>query len=202
MGECRLTLICGAGRTADGRLLGRYLCQCGRETVARKRYVKSGHTRSCGCLVFESKNRTHGMSRSRTYKSWASAKDRCTNKKCSIYYRYGGVGITFSDHWMSFENFLRDMGDRPEGTSIDRIDTNGNYEPGNCRWATPRQQGLNKNLFSSNKSGISCVYLKPNGRFLVSIQRGKKTQLYKTVDGFFDACCLKMSFLAQEKANG
>jgi hypothetical protein len=71
-------------------------------------------------------------------------KDRCTNQNHKSYNNYGGRGITVCERWMDFRNFLQDMGERPEGMSIDRIDVNGDYEPGNCRWATAQQQSLNK----------------------------------------------------------
>lgn len=79
-----------------------------------------------------------------TYTSWASMKTRCTNKNHKSFCRYGGRGITFCDRWAKFENFLADMGRRPDGTTLDRIDCNGNYEPSNCRWATPKQQMENQ----------------------------------------------------------
>jgi hypothetical protein len=190
-----------AGKTKDSRRLCLYRCGCGATTTARERYVASGHTRSCGCLLRASKNVKHGMKGTRTYKSWASAKDRTTNPKCSIYYRYGGAGIGLAERWHSFANFFADMGERPEGTSLDRINPNGNYEPGNCRWATARQQAINKNLLTTNVTGIPNVYIKPSGAYLVAIQRGRKMQVYKTMPDFFEACCLRMAFVNQEARN-
>lgn len=89
-------------------------------------------------------NLTHGMTHSRAHKSWESMKQRCTNPTSSDYPRYGAKGVKICDAWLDFENFYHDMGDRPEGTSLDRFPNNkGNYEPGNCRWATPPQQQRN-----------------------------------------------------------
>lgn len=87
----------------------------------------------------------HALSRSRTptYRSWAGMINRCTNPRQPNFERYGGRGITVCDRWRSFENFLADMGERPEGTTIDRKDNDGNYEPGNCRWATDIEQQAN-----------------------------------------------------------
>lgn len=89
--------------------------------------------------------RTHGMSGTSTYRSWVSMVQRCTNPNNGRYSSYGGRGITVCDRWLSFLNFDEDMGERPEGKSIDRYpDVNGNYEPSNCRWATPKEQGCNR----------------------------------------------------------
>lgn len=88
--------------------------------------------------------KTHGHYGEPTYVSWYSMKTRCLNPNAASYARYGGRGIRVCTRWMQFENFLADMGMRPVGTTLDRIDRFGNYEPGNCRWATPRQQRLNQ----------------------------------------------------------
>ena len=89
--------------------------------------------------------KTHGMWRSPEYNSWAAMKQRCTNPKHIAFNHYGGRGITICERWVKFENFLADMGKRPSSAySLDRIDTNGNYEPGNCRWATHSQQICNR----------------------------------------------------------
>ena len=87
---------------------------------------------------------SHGMSGTPTYRSWTHMRDRCRNPSNDSWDYYGGRGITICDEWHSFEQFLADMGERPEGTSIDRIDVNGNYEPSNCRWADAKTQVENR----------------------------------------------------------
>lgn len=84
-----------------------------------------------------------GKKKTPTLQTWASMRARCTNPKKSDYQYYGGRGITVCDRWQSFENFLADMGEKPPGTSLDRIDNSGNYEPSNCRWATRAEQMRN-----------------------------------------------------------
>ena len=87
---------------------------------------------------------THGMSRTPTYSSWHGMKGRCNNENHHKYHLYGGRGISLCERWHDFSNFLEDMGERPEVTTLDRIDSEKGYEPGNCRWATPTEQNRNK----------------------------------------------------------
>jgi hypothetical protein len=132
-------------RARDGHKLALWECDCGTQKVIQEHIVRLGFTKSCGCLVKETKpNLIHGMKETPTYRSWKAAKYRCTNPKSKDWDNYGKAGITFCKQWDNFENFYADMGDRPPNTTLDRIDNTKGYEPGNCRWATSHQQQRNR----------------------------------------------------------
>jgi hypothetical protein len=121
-------------------------CECGNITAVTGRNLLSGDTQSCGCMrreMLSLRRRRHGQSLSSLYMVWKGMMARCTIPRATGYANYGGRGIAVCERWRRFENFLADMGPRPPGTSLDRIDVNGNYEPTNCRWATREVQAGN-----------------------------------------------------------
>lgn len=153
----RLTAVRRIGTASNRVAIWEAVCDCGNVTSTKSAYLVSGETKSCGCLKRElavamgSSSKTHGHARdgarSSTYAIWSTMKARCMNPASADFQRYGGRGITVCARWAeSFENFLQDMGERPEGKSLDRIDGNGNYEPSNCRWATNKEQARNHSL--------------------------------------------------------
>lgn len=131
------------------------LCDCGVTKEIRGNSLSGGKSNSCGCESikklqlrtkhgFSGSYRKNGTPRSPEYHSWAKMKNRCLNSHDKNYKYYGALGVIVCDRWMSFPNFVADMGKRPANKSLDRIDPYGNYEPGNCRWATAKEQANNK----------------------------------------------------------
>jgi len=128
-------------------------CACGKIKSIRLDHIRAGKTTSCGCYWQERRiaaNTTHGMTGSRIYRIWRDMINRCHYEKYPERHLYGGRGIVVCDRWReSFQSFMDDMGVPDDNLSIDRIDVNGNYEPGNCRWATAKEQAANTRARSS-----------------------------------------------------
>jgi hypothetical protein len=123
-------------------------CDCGTVKVSDLSTMVRGQAKSCGCLRGE----RHSMTKSKTYRSWTKMKSRCLDPSNDWFHCYGGRGISVCDRWRnSFSAFLKDMGECPDGMTLDRKSVDGNYDPQNCRWATPIQQSNNRrtNIFVS-----------------------------------------------------
>lgn len=144
----------------------RVRCDCGNEKVVTKYNVKKGMTTSCGCRRREvtiARSTKHGNAQrgkhSGAYNSWTAMLSRVDFPEKWKAKHYRERGITICDRWRTFADFLADMGDRPAGTSLDRIDNDRGYEPGNCRWATKAQQARNtrRNVFVTYKGSRVCI---------------------------------------------
>lgn len=142
----RLIVLGEGGLARSGDIMWRCRCSCGAETVVVGQLLRRGKTVSCGCFGREAARRanvTHGLSKSPTWSTWRAMHGRCEDPANAGYSRYGALGIRVCAQWKSFSGFLADMGVRPAGKTLDRVENSGNYEPSNCRWATPTEQQAN-----------------------------------------------------------
>ncbi len=203
----RLTAVAFVRRNKEHRPVWKWLCDCGKEHEAVARDVTSGDSKSCGCYnrdMTVARNKataTHGMTNSPEFTSWRGMIDRCRNQNCKDFSRYGERGILVCERWNAFENFYEYMGRKPSSRhSIDRFPNNdGNYEPDNCRWATPTEQSRNRRNSKTvefggkqvlltevaEKCGISYFNLWQRLKYGWSVERATKTPIRTTIRSTF-----------------
>lgn len=165
-------------------------CDCGKVTTVQGINLTNGHTRSCGCLISES-NTKHGQWNTRLYRIYHAMKQRCYNSNCAPFPHYGGRGITICPEWkndfQAFHDWAMSHGYSDELT-IDRIDVNGNYEPGNCRWTTKTWQSFNRGKGKDNSSGIVGVsFRKDTGKYMAYISKAGKRRVLGNCDTLEEA---------------
>ncbi len=172
----------GSRKTKSGRTekYGSYVCSnCSSVIEARLSFIKKKVTmlcKSCSSKNQSKKNITHGLISTPEYVSWSAARNRCSNPNHHAYAKYGGRGIKFDPVWDDFKVFLKDMGTRPVDTTLDRKNNDGDYTPGNCRWATGTEQVMNQR----KKVGCSSSFVGVYEMFNTS---DKKFRAYLKVDG-------------------
>lgn len=143
----RLIAVDFSHRNKHGQAMWTCLCDCGQIKVIGANALRSGATKSCGCYNRERAAETattHGMSKHSAFKTWEGMMRRCYNENDKDYPRYGGRGITVCGSWHDVAKFIEDMGEKPDGKTLDRRNNNLDYNKRNCRWGTPLTQGGNK----------------------------------------------------------
>lgn len=187
-------------------------CDCGEITIVCSKQLSSGKTRSCGCYqkdkIVEVSTK-HGQRYTKEYGVWANMLQRCTNPNSSQYEIYGAIGISVCKKWKTFDGFYEDMGECPEGMSLDRINPDGDYTKENCRWACASLQAFNTSKRKPNATGVHGVVLVESGKYLVSISKNRETFYISTEEDIISAIKLRCmaeivlyGFVKQKKVFG
>lgn len=174
----RLTVMKDVGVVKQRYYSWECLCDCGNIVIVNGSNLRRGFTKSCGCLAID-KATKHGMCGTITYNCWSGIIKRCNNPKATNYKNYGGRGIKVCDRWLKFENFLEDMGEKPENLTIERSDNKLGYCKENCCYASHTVQARNKRLDKNNKTGAPGVCWEKNSqkyRVLIGID-GKRLHI-------------------------
>jgi len=181
----RLTVLSRFGTNENKHATWNCECVCGKNVVVPGVYLRNGNTKSCGCLRLDkfilrvtTHGHTKGDEKSGAYRSWAAMLNRATNPRGTDWQHYGGRGITVCDRWRQFENFFSDMGPRPKGLSLDRIDNEKGYESGNCQYTDQRTQVRNRRISKLNKTGVKGVSIYRDNKYMAGATvNGKKLHL-------------------------
>ena len=168
----RLLVTEEAGRNDLKKVMWRCLCDCGKETVVPSGGLVTGNTTSCGCFLKE-KITKHGGWKKASYNTWRAMMRRCNNPNDKDYPRYGGAGVSVCERWHDYLSFAADMGEPVGSETLDRKDPYGNYEPGNCRWASLPTQARNTRVRKNSESGYVGVHRR-GGKWLAEITAQKK----------------------------
>ena len=187
----KLVVLNSVGSNSYKKVVWRCLCDCGKETFVASGSLASGNTTSCGCYLRERITK-HGGWKKSSYNTWRAMVRRCMVPTDKDYPKYGALGVTVCLEWLDYKTFAADMGE-PEGAqTLDRIDTYGDYNKSNCRWASPTVQNRNVRVRKSNKTGFTGVNLKGNSWYAEITAKKKK---------FYSRACKTVLEAVEERKN-
>ena len=170
----KLTVLARNGTNHYKKVMWHCRCDCGNELDVVAGALVTGNTSSCGCGIKEAITK-HGGTGKGSYNTWRAMMRRCYNPQDKDYHRYGGKGVMVCDRWNEYANFAADMGEPKGDETLDRINTYGNYEPENCRWAGVKTQNRNIRVRSNSRTGYIGVSTPYPGKWMAKITVGKRS---------------------------